>query len=78
MPTEAQTRKQDIDDHLKKAGWTVVPCQEGLDIDTLDHHAVEEFPTNDGPADYLLVCNGRPLGIVEAMSEKSMTRLQNR
>ena len=30
------------------------------------HHAVEEFPTENGPADYALCVDGRVLGILEA------------
>ena len=66
MSSEAQTRKWYVDDCLKRAGWTILPFQSGLDVHLLKCHAVEEFPTDSGPADYLLVCGGRPLGVVEA------------
>ena len=60
MLSEIQTRKQYIDGRLKQAGWTILPFQSGLDINSLKCHAVEEFPTNNGPADYLLVSTSVP------------------
>jgi type I restriction enzyme, R subunit len=30
------------------------------------HHAIEEYPTANGPADYALVVDGQLLGVVEA------------
>jgi type I restriction enzyme R subunit len=64
--SEAQTRKTRIDKLLDNAGWKVIPYQEGMDISALDQNAVEEYPTESGPADYLLVHKGAPLGIIEA------------
>ncbi len=64
---EQQTRKGLIDTRLKKAGWTkIIPFSEDLDLSTLNNTAVEEFPTDAGPADYLLFTNGKPIAIVEA------------
>ena len=37
-----------------------------MDISTLGHHAVEEFPTESGPADYALVVAGQLVGFIEA------------
>lgn len=37
-----------------------------MDTGTLSNHAVEEYPTEHGPADYTLFVNGQLLGIVEA------------
>jgi type I restriction enzyme R subunit len=66
MLSETKTRKQDIDEYLKQAGWTILPFHSGLDVCSSKHHAVEEFPTSDGFADYLLVSSGCPLGVIEA------------
>lgn len=66
MESEAQTRKRRIDGSLEQAGWTIVPFSEGLNLAELRHHAVEELPTDSGPADYALVAEGQLLGIVEA------------
>ncbi|NJM79275.1 MAG: hypothetical protein HC854_05995, partial [Flavobacterium sp.] len=38
----------------------------GLNTSALANHAVEEYPTEHGPADYALFVNGKLLGIVEA------------
>lgn len=46
--------------------WTIVPYKNGLDTSVFGHHAVEEFPTANGPADYALFVDGKLLGIIEA------------
>lgn len=62
---EWQTRKNRIDPRLKQAGWTPAPFQ-GRDLSQYSRSAVEEFPTDHGPADYALCDDGSPLGVVEA------------
>lgn len=64
--SERRTRRQRIDPKLKTAGWTIVPFSEGLPLSAFDQHAVEEFPTSAGPADYALVVNEQLLAVVEA------------
>ncbi len=73
MPTggiEAEwlTRKKRIDTKLRSVNppWQVVPWRDGLDTSKLTCHAVTEFPTENGPADYALFVNGVLLGINEA------------
>ncbi|MFO0911493.1 MAG: type I restriction-modification enzyme R subunit C-terminal domain-containing protein [Pirellulales bacterium] len=66
MESEARTRKTRIDTRLTDAGWTIVPFRERQDVSKLRHHAVEEYPTRNGPADYALFSEGHLLGIVEA------------
>ena len=66
MESEFQTRKRRIDTSLEAAGWKIVPFRDDLAIGELRHHAVEEYPTASGPADYALVAGGQMLGIVEA------------
>lgn len=62
--SEKQTRKQRIDRALRAAGWSpVIPFETPLQVTCA---AVEEFPTANGPADYVLFCNARPIAIVEA------------
>src|ERR1051325_1456240 len=65
---EWQTRKQRIDTKLRSVNppWQIVPWRDGLDISKLTSHAVTEFPTNNGPADYALFVNGLLFGIIEA------------
>ena len=60
---EAQTRKKYIDTALKRSSWNkIVSFKEGV---SYKDEAVEEYPTDSGPADYVLFCDGKPLAIVE-------------
>ena len=64
--SEAQTRRKRIDPQLKAVGWEIVPFVEGMPTATLSRHAVEEFPTANGPADYALFLDGQIVGVIEA------------
>lgn len=64
--SEKVTRKKRIDQQLKATGWQIIPYSEGMDLSVLTNHAIEELQTNNGPADYALVVNGKLLGVVEA------------
>ncbi|HEY3349314.1 MAG TPA: hypothetical protein VGM13_06030 [Thermoanaerobaculia bacterium] len=64
--SEKVTRWKRVDPLLKAAGWKIVDFKEGLDFKKLTKHAVREFPTSNGPADYALFVDGQILGIVEA------------
>jgi type I restriction enzyme, R subunit len=70
MLTEAEwlTRKNRIDTRLRALNpqWQIVPWRENLDTSKLTSHAVTEFPTENGPADYALFVDGKFLGIIEA------------
>ena len=66
MESERQTRRDRIDPRLKAAGWAVIDFKEGRPLTGLSGHAIAEYPTVNGPADYALVVDGRLLGIVEA------------
>lgn len=66
MITEKLTRKKIIDKQLQQLGWLIVPYEMGLNTSLLSNHAVEEYPTENGPADYALFVNGKLLGIIEA------------
>jgi type I restriction enzyme R subunit len=74
MPlSEKATRKQRIDAALLESGWDpILPAgaarQRGL-------AALEEYPTDNGPADYALFYREQPLAIVEA--KKLTTGPQN-
>ena len=65
---EWQTRKSRIDKRLcsLNPAWEIIRYREGLDLARLRCHAVEEFPTANGPADYGLFVDGFLLGIIEA------------
>ena len=61
--SEAETRKQFIDKALERAGWSpIVPFQENS---RYGHGSVEEYPTERGPADYILFHEGKALACVE-------------
>jgi type I restriction enzyme, R subunit len=64
--SEWLTRKKRIDTRLKALGWGIVPVAEAQPLSAYRSHAVQEFLTDNGPADYALCVNGRVLGIVEA------------
>lgn len=62
------TRKKRIDKKLKTLNppWNVVHNSKVKDFSMLTNHAVEEFPTANGPADYALFVGGKLFGIIEA------------
>jgi type I site-specific restriction endonuclease len=60
------TRKRVVDPKLKAAGWRIVPFSLGARLSSYDRCAIEEFETENGPADYALCVEGQILGIVEA------------
>ena len=64
--SEWQTRKMRIDPRLESVGWLIVPYSTQQSTSLLTKHAVTEFPTDNGPADYALFVDGQLLGIVEA------------
>jgi type I restriction enzyme R subunit len=69
---EWKTRKERIDKKLKSLNspWSIIKYHDGLDPSTLRCHAVEEYPTANGPADYALFVKGKFLGIIEAKKVK--------
>jgi type I restriction enzyme, R subunit len=66
LELEWQTRRRLVDPKLRAWGWEIVRFREEMGLEDLDHHAITEFPTENGPADYALCSNGRILGVVEA------------
>jgi type I restriction enzyme R subunit len=64
--SEARTRRSRVDPMLKQQGWSIVPFDPTRPTRHYSHHAVTEFPTDNGPADHALFVEGQPLGIVEA------------
>jgi type I restriction enzyme, R subunit len=63
--SEYVTRKKLIDQKLKDAGWSVVAFDLSKPRQAFDWCAIEEFPTESGPADYALCVGGEILGVVE-------------
>lgn len=64
--SEYVTRKQIIDAKLKAAGWSVAKFDQEKPLAKYERCAIEEYPTEAGPADYALCMGGRIVGIVEA------------
>ena len=63
-----QLARQLIDQLLLNSGWVI------QDVKTLNFSAclgvaVREYPTDSGPADYMLFINRKPLGVIEAKPE---------
>ena len=65
---EWQTRKERIDKKLSSLNpsWKIIHHSKVKDYSLLTNHAVEEYPTVHGPADYALFVEGKLLGILEA------------
>ena len=64
--SERLTRKRRIDPRLKQWGWEITPFNPARPLSGYRRHAIEEFPTANGPADYALVVDGQLVGVVEA------------
>lgn len=62
--SERQTRKKRIDPLLKASGWNVVPFDPEKRLSEYNLCAIEEYPTENGPADYALCVDDQLLGIV--------------
>lgn len=59
LHSEWLTRKRLIDPRLESLGWRRRRLGDGP-------YRVDEYPTDNGPADYALCVDGKTLGIVEA------------
>ncbi|MGI8733970.1 MAG: DEAD/DEAH box helicase family protein [Pyrinomonadaceae bacterium] len=66
MESERRTRKSRIDPLLKSLGWRIAPYDPQRPLSWYESCAIEEYPTNNGPADYALCINGKIVGVVEA------------
>jgi type I restriction enzyme R subunit len=62
---EKQTRKERIDKRLVECGWQIVTYSRDTPLFTYSHHAVREYPTDSGPVDYALFCEGKIIGVIE-------------
>src|SRR5690349_14100327 len=63
---EYRTRRTRIDPQLAAQRWDIVPFDAATAPALYTNHAVTEYPTANGSADYALFVAGQPLGIVEA------------
>jgi type I restriction enzyme, R subunit len=57
--------RQEIDKNLLKAGW-VIQDKNQINLSAALGVAVREYPTDSGPADYILFINKEPVGVIEA------------
>jgi type I restriction enzyme R subunit len=69
---EWKTRRDRINKKLVSLNpaWNIIKYKDNLDTSSLNCHAVEEYPTANGPADYALFVKGKLLGIIEAKKVK--------
>lgn len=63
-----QLARDQIDARLTEAGWHV-QNKETLDFSAGLGIAVREYPTDTGPADYVLFVDRRAVGVIEAKPE---------
>jgi type I restriction enzyme R subunit len=66
LESEHQTRRKRIDPLLTSQGWKIIRSDLTNVLANYAHHAVTEYPTLNGPADYALFSDNQLLGIVEA------------
>ncbi|RIK82149.1 restriction endonuclease subunit R [candidate division KSB1 bacterium] len=69
-----QIARDNIDRMLQAAGWAVQVVSKFNPSASLGV-AVKEYPTDTGPADYILFVERQPLGVVEAKREEEGHRL---
>ncbi|MFC3550331.1 type I restriction-modification enzyme R subunit C-terminal domain-containing protein [Lysobacter cavernae] len=73
MTPEAKAR-QLIDQKLESAGWVVQDMKQ-LNLGAGPGVAVREYPTDTGPADYLLFVDRQPVGVIEAKRDDAGANL---
>lgn len=67
MTPETKARQQ-IDQKLEQANWIVQDMKQ-IDLSAGVGVAVREYPTDTGPADYLLFVNRNAVGVIEAKKD---------
>ncbi|MDB5732766.1 MAG: restriction endonuclease subunit, partial [Variovorax sp.] len=70
MTPEAKARQQ-IDQKLAAAGWAVQDMKQ-LNLGAGRGVAVREYPTDTGPADYVLFVDRAPVGVIEAKPDATI------
>ena len=74
MNTPEGQAREAIDQRLTQAGW-VVQDMAHFNPGVGRGVAVCEFPTDTGPADYLLFVDRQPVGVIEAKRDEEGQRL---
>lgn len=64
-----QIARDKIDEKLHQSGW-IVQDKDKIDFSAGIGIAVREYPTETGPADYVLFVNRKPIGVIEAKREE--------
>ena len=67
MTPETKARQQ-IDHKLEQAGWVIQDMKQ-LNLAAGMGVAVREYPTDTGPADYMLFVNRNAVGVIEAKKD---------
>lgn len=70
MTPEGKARQR-IDEKLEQAGWVVQDLRQ-LDLGTARGVAIREYPTDTGPADYVLFVDREPVGVIEAKADATI------
>jgi type I restriction enzyme, R subunit len=70
MTPEGKARQR-IDEKLEQAGWLVQDFRL-LDLGAAQGVAIREYPTDSGPADYLLFVDRVPVGVIEAKADATI------
>lgn len=70
MTPEGKARQR-IDEKLEQAGWVVQDLRQ-LDLGTARGVAIREYPTDTGPADYVLFVDREPVGVIEAKADTTI------
>ncbi|MBN2425790.1 MAG: DEAD/DEAH box helicase family protein [Calditrichaceae bacterium] len=66
--TPEQQARINIDKMLQSAGW-IIQNMKDINLSAGIGVAVREYPTDTGPADYVLFVNRSPFGVIEAKKE---------
>ena len=69
-----QRVRDKIDSMLREAGWDVQDLSE-VNYRSAEGIAIREYPTEKGPADYILFIDRQPVGVIEAKREEEGYRL---
>jgi type I restriction enzyme R subunit len=70
MTPEGKARQQ-IDARLEQAGWVVQDLRQ-FDLGASRGVAIREYPTDTGPADYVLFIDREAVGVIEAKSDATI------
>jgi len=60
-----QIARDSIDRQLRACGW-IIQNRSQINLNESRGVAVREYPTDAGPADYVLFVDGKPVGVIEA------------